>query len=375
MVDVEERKRARGNMRLLVLVLILLGLSVLGSIWQAVRLSRNVGGTREGVAPFVETYLDALAAGDSAALLAMADPNADPAWLAMLEQEPRRLWVPLTTWTIERVAELEGTGIVQVSLNGTFDADGVPVSAYWRLYFVQDGEQWRPTFPNVNATWGPRTTLPFAEGIRMTYRLDEARDVPPALSDLFTFWEDVRRLTGDNDTRPLLIVIDPLEPFEAVRVSEVEDGMQIAARSPWTSYGFLAPETELRARIAWGILQVVEAPTTRHRAALHALARFWVGQVNDIHPLFDAPLIRDAQTWGTETPSLAQVLAGDAPETLQTTAWLWLLSEGMTTEQVIQIVETSSSAEIEALLTTWRGQTSADVNTAWQEAVRTRYQR
>nr|WP_290665703.1 hypothetical protein [Ardenticatena sp.] len=375
MVDVEGRKQARSNTRLLLLILLVLVLSILGSISQAFRLRRNVGGAREGVAPFAETYIAALAAGDSTTLLAMADPNADPAWRAMLEQEPRRLWVPLATWTIERVAEMEGTGIVQVTLNGTLDADGVPVPAYWRLYFVQDGEVWRPTFPNVNATWGPQTTLPFAEGIRMTYRLDEARDVPPALSDLFTFWEDVRQLAEDEQVRQLAITIDPLEPFEAVRISEEEGNPHIAARSPWSSHSFLAPETELRARVAWGILQVVEAPSPRHRAALQALARFWVGQVNDIHPLFDAPLIRDAQTWETEIPSLAQVLAGNAPEPLQTTAWLWLLSEGMTTEQIIQIMETSSSVEIDAFLTAWRGQTSADLNATWQEAVRTRYQR
>ncbi|RME11336.1 MAG: hypothetical protein D6802_07090 [Ardenticatenia bacterium] len=372
---IDTRERSRANMRLLVLVLLLLVLSILGSIWQAVRLGRNVGGTREDVTPYVATYREALEAGDTAALQSMADPNADPAWLAVLATEPRRLWVPLTEWHIERVAELEGTNVVQVSLNGTFDADGVPVSAYWRLYFVQDGEQWQPTFPNVTATWGPQTTLPFAEGIRITYRLDEARDVPPALSDLFTFLEDVRRLTGRRDEALLLIAIDPLEPFEAVTVQETDEGMLIAARSPWTSYGFLAPETELRARIAWGVLQTVETASPRQRAALQAVARFWVGQVNDVHPFFDTALIREAETWDADVPPLAAVLSGEAPATLQTTAYLWLLSEGLTTEQVAQIVEATSPEQIEQMLTAWRGQTPEELNTAWQQAVQTRYRR
>ena len=367
---------------------LILAVSIGVSILAGARMVNSVGqserAARAELAPIVERYLQLTAAGDAAILADWIDPGAEPAWQEALISDPTAALPKFDRYRLGKLGPMnEGVDdIYQVDLLGTIRRDAVDVPAFATLYFRRSDGAWRPTFPPVREHWGPVKS--FDSGpIALAYRIEESQGVLDALSDASALVENLRSVDPAATLPALTVAVDPVRPLAGPKIDRTDGRATVRMRSASTGWGAIAPRAHLRAQYAGAVLDLLGSTDDVHRrAARWAVARYWMGYLNEAHPRFDTRLIAVARPMVTtgRWPALTDVLTGNVTaseaerEAALNTAYLWLLSEGLTVSELQDLVaQRANPADVEAVLRTRLEQTPVELEAAWRAAARVRY--
>ncbi|MDQ7029389.1 MAG: hypothetical protein Q9O62_06210 [Ardenticatenia bacterium] len=351
------------------------GLSVVSQIGS---LSREV---RTELTPLVRQAVRGVHEGDEAALAALVDAQADPAWRRTFLSQPQTFVPPLEgPVEVRQVRSLEGTDIVQATAVGTFDVEGISVPAHVFFYARPVDTSWKLTFPLITEHFG----VPLAhelDRVTLVVYSKENRAVTPALADVPLLIAELEAITA-QPWPPLRVVVELLGPPAGWAVST--SGAQVDVRVISSSVGWwsVEPKVDLRARVAWGILQAMSSMSPRRRAVAHAVARFWAGDIDGLHPEFDVPLVRAARPlvragrWPSLEESVVGPLEGytvDEQMAIWSTASLWLLANGVPLADLSRLVDESDAPLFRKMAMTWFDRPLEEVEAQWQADVEVRY--
>lgn len=390
---------------LLLLLIVVIGGSVLGATQMLARVGRSDEAVRAEVAPVVERYRALTAAGDADALADWLDPAADPTWRERVLTTPTAVALPFTSVQLGKIGTLdENTAdVYQVELRGTFEQDGISVPAYAYIFFRRANDarllaaeerrpalsagrrangEWLPTFPVADEHWGPAKSFD-SNGVILTYRVEESQEILTAMTEVAALNRRLESFDTSLNVPSLSVEIDPVMPIHGPTIERNGEDVTIRLRSPSVGWGAVEPTTHLRAQYAHALLDVLPASSDAYvRAGRRALARYWIGQLNQAHPLFDTALIATARPMVMQDrwPELVSVLSGDSTlrgeerDVALTTAYLWLLSEGMDASDLHGLLQDRGNGQaIEERLTEALKMPPAEVEAAWQHASRVRY--
>jgi len=359
----------------LVLLSLVAGLSLVSRVG---RLSREVRGE---LTPLAQQMVRGAQSGDVAALAALLDPQADPTWREVFLSRPQTFVPPLSgPVDVRQVRSVEGSDIVQATAVGMFDVDGVAVPAHVFLYARPVGASWKLTFPPLEEHFG----IPLAhelERVTLVVYSKENRAVTPALADVPLLVAELETLTA-RPWPPVRVTVDVLGPPEGWRASASEEGVDVRVISSSVGWWAVEPSVDLRARVAWGMLQAMPATSPRRRAMAHAVARFWAGDIDGLHPDFDVPLVRAARPLVREGrwPSLEEAFVGtladytaDEQLAIWSTATLWLLANGVPIADVAALADVTDTAAFRELAAKWFDRPLDEVEAQWQADVGVRY--
>lgn len=366
------------------ILILMIGVSVVAATQMLARVGRSDQTTRAELEPVVERYRALAAAGDRAALADWIDPAADSEWRESVLESPAAVAPPFASVRLGKIGTLDEDtdDIYQVELIGTIEQDGISVPAYAYMFFRRTDSQWLPTFPVAGERWGPQKSFD-SNGVILRYRVEESQEILTAMSEVAALNRRLQTFDHSVSIPALTVEIDPVTPLHGVDVTREENGVTIQLRSASVGWGEIEPTTHLRAQYAQTLLNVL-APTDDAfvRAGRRALARYWVGQLNQAHPLFDTALIATARPMLQEKhwPDLVSVLSDDVAlkdeerDAALTTAYLWLLSEGFDASDLHMLLEQRGESQaLQATLTARLEMTPAQIESAWQEASRIRY--
>lgn len=390
---------------LLLVIVVVIGLSALGAAQMLNRVGRSDETVRAEVAPIVERYRALTTAGDTDALAAWLDPAADPTWRESVLQAPAAVVPAFESVHLGKIGTLDENteDLYQVELRGTIEEDGVSVPAYAYLFFRRANDtrlpaaearrpalsagrrindDWLPTFPVVDEHWGPAKSFD-SNGVLLTYRVEESQEILTAMSEVAALNRRLETFDTSLEVPSLSVEIDPVVPMEGPEIVSSADNVTIRLRSGSVGWGAVEPTTHLRAQYGHALLDALPAPSdTSVQAGRRALVRYWVGQLNQAHPLFDTALIATAQPMIEQNrwPDLVSVLTNDTDiddterNAVLTTAYLWLLSEGLDASQLHVLLEERDNPDaIRGLLTETLEMSPTEIEAAWQQASRVRY--
>lgn len=378
------RNNARIGWGLLLVLIAVIGVSALAATQMLTRVERSDETVRGELRPLVERYRAFMVAGDTEALAAWLDPAAEPAWRESVLQMSAAVAPPFTSFQLGKIGTLDENtdDIYQVELRGTIQQDGVTVPAYAYVFFRRTDGEWLPTFPVVDEYWGPATSFD-SNGVTLTYRVEESQEILTAMSEVAALNRRLETVDPSLRVPALAVEIDPVAPIGGPEIGRAGDTSTIRLRSASVGWGAVEPTTHLRAQYADALLEALPASSdVSMNAGRRALVRYWVGQLNQAHPRFDTALIATARPLVEQNswPGLVSVLSGETDldgaerDAALTTAYLWLLSEGLDASNLQMLLEERDDADaIRGLLTEALDMSPTEIEAAWQEAAHLRY--
>lgn len=361
---------------MIVIFSLLVGLSLVN------RVGRQSRTARDELTPLAGEVVRLAAAGDTGSLAALFDPAADPTWRDTFVRNPNAFMPPFAgPVDVRQVRSVEGTDIVQATVAGPVAFDGLTMTVYWPLYVRQVEGQWRLTFPPVAEHFGqPRTFV--LDRVELTLYEKENRTVTPALSDLPRLIADMEALAPGEQVPLVRVRVDVLGPAGGWSGEWTPDGIKVEVQSSSVAWWAVEPSVDLRARVGWALVQALAPSSPRRQAAWQAAARFWAGQINQVHPLFDPPALRvagqlvQAGRW----PTLEEVFVGSLEGytdverwAIWYTAYLWGLARGVSPAELGTAAEITDTEAFRQTAESWLNRPFAEVEAQWQADAHTRY--
>lgn len=361
---------------MIVLFSLLVGLSLVN------RVGRQSRTARDELAPLAGEVVRLKAADDTESLAALFDPAADPAWRDAFLRNPEAFVPPFAgPVDVRQVRSVEGTDIVQATVAGPVVFDGLTMTVYWPFYVRRVEGQWRLTFPSLAEHFGPRRTL-VLDRAELTLYEKENRTVTPALSDLPRLIAGMETLAPGEQVPHVRVRVDVLGPAGGWSGKRTPNGVEVEVQSSSVAWWAVEPTVDLRARVGWALVQALAPGSPRREAAWQAAARFWAGQINQVHPLFDPPVLRvagqlvQAGRWPTLEAVFVGSLEGYTEAEKQAvwyTAYLWWLAQGISPADLSALEGITDTAVFHHTVESWLNRPFEEVESRWQADVRVRY--
>ena len=334
----EIRRTSSGKWGVALLLLVVVVLSLVAGFSLVSRVGRQSRAVRGELTPLANEVVRLVAAGDTGGLTALTDPAADPTWRETFLRAPD-VFVPPFDGPVEvrQVRSVEGTDIVQATVVGPWDFEGLSLTVHQLLYVRRVAGRWRLTFPPLAEHFGEPRTLAL-DRVELTLHEKENRTVTPALTDLPRLIADLEAVAPGERVPPVRLTVELFGPPGGWSSTASSTGLMLRVQSPSVAWWTIEPTIDLRARAAWALLQGLPATSPQRRAARVAVARAWAGEIHQVHPLFDVPIVGavaslvDEGRWPTLEETFVGRLEGYSEAEQQavwTTAYLWLLTRGV----------------------------------------------